>query len=715
MPDVRLVPVETNDDVATLLGLNAAGKLRRYSVDELSVRTGGGTTRRPLRARFSEVCDVRDFGATGLGTDPVADMAAIKAALVAARARKCPVVLSGTLALRPPVDADFLLYGRADNPVRICIPLQSGDRLIGAHDCEIVVHAPVGYSPTGAHRIILFGAASTNTAQGVYSNITIENVTVNFRTTDWSSMAAYYVYAFGFIGADHVVRRNCRFYSPGTRAGRGILAFNCRNRVDENIRHENIIQGYYTKYDHYVTGRNLYFKGLVECIDIDGYGEGCRWSELTFIDLVNEGQCIDASPVADCIFENIYAKNCGAVFFSYTKEPYGYVFADYWALVGTGGETAETQVQARDIVVRNVFAENCGRPGEETFRISNDRQVGKTAPCIQNVTLENWVIEGGYGGIVYECDGLSIRNMVMRNVSGYVAGAMPLSYALLLRQAFGSGIGSDVANASILRGTVENLSIEGCSAGGLMAVFPQDITFKNIKIANYNTGGYNAGAQANPNYGFSVLNCGVKPNNVVTFDGNITISGGPAGATDLVLGYLAGAAGKTRINKRNAVFSLASGAIPLKTTLSTIVRYTDPIVVHVPTINTVAAATVYVPLTPVLGNDEVFQVQTVYLTSYEGITGDATNNTTMTLQRATAGTLLDLTGSAMVIDAASLAAGSVREITAIIDTTAAAATIRPGDALGLKFTRNGAGSIRSGLIVEVHGLRYRTLKSADPS
>lgn len=257
------------------------------------------------------------------------------------------------------------------------------------------------------------------------------------------------------------------------------------------------------------------------------------------------------------------------------------------------------------------------------------------------------------------------------------------------------------------------MTIEGCTAGGLAISGPANMTLRDIKISDYNTGDYASGTQGNPNYGVSVSRIGLKPNSLIRFEGDISVGGGPAGATDLYLATQSGAsAGLSRIVTKNARFSLTSvateaTALPVVNVLASLARYDDSIVITTPGTDTVTNTNVYIPITPVLDAGEYFKVQSVFVSTLEAITGHATNYTFLLLERWSGGTGNALNNATLQVDVGAVAADTVREMTSFRDEADTDTTITPGDCLVARFNRQGSGSVLKPLVIEVRGIRYR--------
>jgi hypothetical protein len=421
----------------------------------------------------------QQFGATG--GNAAADTAGWNRAVAKASELGRPVVAKGTYVLQAPKASRWNWWRRPAATTHVAVQLRSGVHIL-AKDATILVGTPEGPEARD-QRHILFGT-DLNVVQGTLRDIVFDGLTFDFR--DEFGPVHGFTYAMGFVGVDDVVRRNLTIKSSGTKAGRGMLSENIRRRTDTNLKHYNIVQGIYARYEHDVTMRGISFDTFNEAMDFDGPCWNVTLENLNFKNASNDAQCIDTGGGKNWLIDNVVAENTGSIVFIYVKGDARPAYKDW---LDGGGQMTTDYVPPQDWVVRNVRGVNAGRLQKEgrkgealrigTYR--HERWFKKThgGPSPRNITIENWNLEGGSPMAVNDCANLKMRHIVL---NGSVTPDDPKTgAALVLREpdpAYGGEVTGEVSDVVIRKSRGMGVSIE---AGSGLAL--TDITVEGFDLS----------------------------------------------------------------------------------------------------------------------------------------------------------------------------------------------------------------------------------------
>ncbi len=423
------------------------------------------------------------FGAKG--GDPVADTLGWNRAVAAAARNGRPVVARGTYVLRAPAQISWNWFRRPTAGVHIAVPLRSGVHIQGK-DAQILVGRPE--APAGDdERHVLFGTGLSARA-GAYSNISLEGLIFDFR--DEFGPVHSYTYAAGITGVDNFRRDNLSFRSSGKLAGRGLLAENTRGRVDANLKHNNIVQGIYARYEHGPTMRDVSFDGFVEALDFDGPCWDVTLSDLAFRNGEREAQCIDTGGGARWTISNVAAEHVGNIVDFYVKPD---AWPDYASWLANG-EPAPSPVPPSDIVVRHVRGTDVGKLGGKeaaALRIGAARnkhwqkRYPLDTPGPSRITIEDWMLDNFSQVVVNDCRNLSMRGVILRHAESPAGG--PAGAALLVQD-------SPPPFATSVTGTIADVAISDCEGVGLSATAGPELALQHIRVSDFNRSGAAAGS-----------------------------------------------------------------------------------------------------------------------------------------------------------------------------------------------------------------------------
>lgn len=459
----------------------------------------------------------QQFGATG--GDAVADTAGWSRAIAKAAELRRPVMAKGTYVLRAPKASRWNWWKRPAASTHVAVQLRSGVHIL-ANDATILVGKPEGLEAR-EQRHFLFGT-DLNIAAGTLRDIVFDGLTFDFR--DEFGPVHGFTYAIGLVGVDDVTRRNLTFRSGGAKAGRCLFSENTRRRTDYNLKHFNIVQGIFARYEHDVSMRDIAFDTFNEALDFDGPCWNVTLEKLRFKNASNDAQCIDTGGGRNWLIDDVVAENTGSIVFIYVK---GDARPEYKDWLDGGGQMTTDFVPPQDWVVRNVRGIKAGRLQKEgrkgealrigTYR--HDRWFKKTkgGPSPRNITIENWNLDGASPIAVNDCENLRMRHIVL---NGSVTPDDPKTgAALVLREpepAHGGSVTGEVSDVVIRKSRGMGVSLE---AGSGLAL--TDITIE----------GFNLGGSAKTRAGIRIR---PRPGRTDTPRlTNVRVSGGNASTVDI--------------------------------------------------------------------------------------------------------------------------------------------------------------------------------------
>lgn len=458
----------------------------------------------------------QQFGARG--GDAIADTRGWNAAVETAAGTGRPVVARGTYVLRVPSSSKWN-WGALPAKTHVAVQLLSGTHIEGK-DAQIVVGRPESLPSDRLDRHFLFGTGG-NTHLGAVRDISFDGLTFDFR--DELGPVHPFTYAIGVTGVDDLVRRNLMMRSSGTRAGRGLLADNIRRRHDENIRHANIVQGTYTRYEYGVSARHIEFDGFVEAMDFDGPCWDVAMDDLTFKNGFGEAQCIDTAGGAHWLITNVKAENVSSIIYIYFKSDSRPTY-EQW--LEAGGARAVEYVRPEDFTVRGVQMDDPKhrKSGKHPYslrvgNIRNERSRERVpyAGGPKNIVIEDWSQKGGGQIVVSDCENLTMRRLDISDIS--TPDDVETGAAIVLREP-DAGIGGKVT------GTVSDVVVRNSQGMGLTAVGGRALSLNSISVDTFNRGRgsvTNAAIRLRPSKG-SIAG---------PILGAFHVTGGPSGATDL--------------------------------------------------------------------------------------------------------------------------------------------------------------------------------------
>lgn len=441
----------------------------------------------------------QEFGATG--GDAIQDTLGWNRAIIEGSRAGRPVVGSGTYILRAPARSGWNWWRRPTASTHVAVQLHSHTHVFGK-DCRILVGRPEAPPSNNDERHILFGTDANATA-GTLTDIQFEGLTFDFRN-EFGPVHSY-TYAVGIIGVDDFQRRNVTITSSGTLAGRGLLSENTRRRMDTGIKHLNITQGIYTRYETGVVMRQISFDKFNEALDFDGPCWDVTLDDLQFQNGFREAQCIDTACGDRWTISNVRAENTGPIVMIYTKANGWPTYRQF--LEHSGERKAAEIVVPSNWIVRNVWGRNVGRTHKRAGnRLGESLRVGSYrnehwfkreggGPSPRNITIENWTLEDSSPINVGDCENLVMRHVVITNPQTGDDGET--GAALVLREpepAFGGKI----------TGAVSDVVIKNSRGMGVNAVAGRQLSLDNITVDGYNlahNGATNAGIRLRPRPG----------------------------------------------------------------------------------------------------------------------------------------------------------------------------------------------------------------------
>jgi hypothetical protein len=460
------------------------------------------------------------FGATG--RNAVDDTRAWNMAVMEASRTRRPVMASGTYALQVPSTSQWKWGLQENMPVHVAVQLRSGVEVFGNN--AVILVAPTERAPTSMlEKHVLFGTGLNRRSDAV------SDVTFDGLTFDFGQMGAIHplTYAFGVTGVTRFRRRNLVFTSSGKAAGRGLLVENTVSREDSGLRHSNIIQGIYSRYERGVSMRNIEFDGFVEALDFDGPSWDVELSSLRFANGRGEGQCIDTAGGSNWRISDVVAQNTGPLLFIYAK---GNAWRTYDQWLASGGRLTSDYVPPEDFLIRNVKGIRSGLVNHkgghtalkgEALRIGNVRRPrgpGENfGPGPRNIVLEDIDLSDGGQIAVNDCTGLALRRIKMAGT--LTASDATEGAALMLKR-------STIKGGGVLSGTVSDVIIQNSTGMGVYAEAGPELSVERVSVTGYGSSSgpsNNAGIRLRKTPGAAI---GAR----VT---QVTISGGQRGGIDI--------------------------------------------------------------------------------------------------------------------------------------------------------------------------------------
>lgn len=405
--------------------------------------------------------------------DAIADTRAWNRAVAESAGTGRPIVANGVYQLRAPSASRWNWSREPSAPVHVAVALRSGVTIQGSG--TILVAPPERPASDRNERHVLFGT-DLNVRAGSVKDVAFDGLTFDFR--EELGPVHRYTYAIGVTGVDNLKRDNLTITSTGVLAGRGLLSENVRGRADRNIRHANIIQGVYTRYERGVSMRTIRFDTFNEALDFDGPCWDVLLDDLEFRNGRREAQCIDVGCGSNWSVSNINARDTGAIAYIYSK---GNAWPTYAGWLDSGGATAPDPVPPSDMTFRNVRADNAGwaRRNGEALRVGSYRnrqwlrRSSADSPIPTNITIQDWTLSSGGQIAVNDCQNLVLHNIAMDGTG--VPDEPGANAAIVLREA-GTDAGGRVT------GRVSNVMIRNPTGLALSVVAGPGLTVSNVSI-----------------------------------------------------------------------------------------------------------------------------------------------------------------------------------------------------------------------------------------
>lgn len=491
-----------------------------------------------------------DFGARG--GDPDRDTAGLNAALRAGAESGRPVVLEGTLLLRPgPLPLSGFL-GDQRQPVHVAVPVRSGMKLYSRGGGVIIPYRPQipGQPPqsrieASGVRLAIFGSAD-GLARGALRDIAFEGFAIHFNEVQggWSpyragSKRAVPVYAFGLSGVEGLRRKNLTLSFTGDAAavqrahqGRGGWGHNMDDMWDEGHRYNGLTQASYLGWIWGRTLRAAQYDGVGECEDNDGPIWNLRYNDLSFR---NCGECIDTAGGKDWIIDNVRCDNVERILSIYNKRLSwksldGYIRARSSPASRDGMANDENDVQIIDgLTVRRLTAERAGVGGAcVTIGTERTLRTGKLPP-VRNVVFENAVIRRSGPFMVHEGENIALRNLTLdQSICRPGEGALTLkrqTRSMVAKR--GPAKGVDTAHYSKLTGIIKDCRITNASGTGIWLDSPTRILFDNVTVDGFNKARSPRGAAG------LYLAGDLRDSKSLEVAGALRVQGGEAGAANV--------------------------------------------------------------------------------------------------------------------------------------------------------------------------------------
>jgi hypothetical protein len=400
----------------------------------------------------------QQFGAKG--GDPVADTLGWNRALAEAARQRRPVLAKGSFVLRVPPRPLWNWRRRLDAGAHVAVQMPSHTQIQGV-GCEILVGAPPPGVDGHLVRHMLFGTAAS-TAPGATTDISLEGLVFDFRE-EFGPLHPF-TYAVSVVGVDRFTRRDLVIRSTGAQGGRGLHSENVRGRLDEKLRHENIVQGIYVRYEQGVRMRDIAFDTFNEALDFDGPCDDVELRDLRFRNGLKEAQCIDTGGGRNWVVDGVSADNTGPVAYIYSKAVSQPRYEDWLASLDEGGVARPLE----RAVFRNVTARRANgrgaRKGEAlrvgTYRNPHQRKrQGEDLPSPADITIENWTLANSGQIAVNDCRNLVLRHVRMTDPVVPAGDDPDATAALVLRDA-------PIDAGGAVTGTVADVTIVNPPPGG---------------------------------------------------------------------------------------------------------------------------------------------------------------------------------------------------------------------------------------------------------
>ena len=363
-------------------------------------------------ARIHGELTPQQFGATG--GDPVADTRGWTLAAAESARTGRPVLARGTFVLTAPSAPDPSWRSWADEGCHIAVRLKSGTTIHG-DGAEIVVAPSAGYRPSRLAKHFIFGIGGRNPASAA-KDVSIEGLVFDFRQ-EFGPLHPF-TYAVGAARVGNLVRRDLTIRSSGAKAGRGLLAEETRGRVDERLRHENIVQGTYTRYERNLTMRSIAFEGFNEALDFEGPCWNVTLDQLAFSHGEGEAQCIDTGGGADWLISNVSATDTGPIGYVYVK---GNAWPTYREWLASEGRGTPHYAPPERMTFRRVTGVRAGGPERkgEALRLGvyrtpqwRERQPqGGRSP--DEIVVEDWVLRDSGPIAISDCENLKMERVTI--------------------------------------------------------------------------------------------------------------------------------------------------------------------------------------------------------------------------------------------------------------------------------------------------------------
>jgi hypothetical protein len=419
----------------------------------------------------------QQFGATG--GNAVADTAGWNRAVVAASEAGRPIRAKGTYVLQVPRASRWNFYKRPEATSHVAVQLRSGVH-IQASEATILVGKPE--MPGGREqRHFLFGT-DQNVTPGTLRDIVFDGLTFDFRE-EFGPVHGF-TYAIGLVGVDDAARRNLTIKSSGTKRGRGLFAENTRRRTDANLKHFNVVQGTYSRYEYDLSMRGISFDGFNEGLDFDGPCWNVTLEKLDFKNAGNEAQCIDTGGGANWLIDDVIAENTGSIVYIYTKRGARPSYKEW--LNSGGSEGATDYLPPQDWIVRNVRGVKAGRLQKdgrkgESLRIGSfraDRWFKKmgAGPSPRNITIENWDLREGSPIAVNDCANLKMHRISLTD--SYTPDNGQTGAALVLRE-------PEVSHGGEVTGEISDVVIKNSRGMGVSVEAGPKLVLKNITVDGF--------------------------------------------------------------------------------------------------------------------------------------------------------------------------------------------------------------------------------------
>lgn len=419
------------------------------------------------------------FGATG--GDAARDTLGWNRAVEEASRAGRPILGKGTYVLRAPAASRWNWWKRPTASTHVAVQLRSHTHILGK-DCKILVGRPEMSPGDKDERHFLFGTDG-NVAPGTLTDIQFEGLTFDFRE-EFGTVHPF-TYAMGIIGVDDFQRRNVTLMSSGTLAGRGLLSENIRRRTDIGIRHTNIVQGIYTRYETGVAMRQISFDKFVEALDFDGPCWDVVLDDLQFRNGLREAQCIDTGGGDRWSISNVKAEDAGSIVTIYIKANAWPTYAQW---LDSKGATTPNYVIPSNMTVRNVWGRDVGLTKKGNHRSDEAARIGTYrdehwykrqhgGPSPKNITFEDWTLEDSSAIFVNDCENLVLKRVLITNPR--TSNDRETGAGLVLRE-------SNLAFGGRVTGTVSDVTVKNSRGMGVNAVAGRGLSLDGITVDGYN-------------------------------------------------------------------------------------------------------------------------------------------------------------------------------------------------------------------------------------